>query len=53
MVAVAFQSFVYSEMHSNNYFFYFLKIIFDINVLKRSKNNINFKEKNHFFRNMG
>jgi hypothetical protein len=49
MVAVAFQSFVYSEMHPNNIFFYFLKIIFDINISKRSKNNVNFKKKKSFF----
>jgi hypothetical protein len=35
VVMVAFQSVFYLEMHQNNIFFYFLKIIFDISVLKQ------------------
>jgi len=36
VVAVAFQIAFRAEIHAND-FFYFLKIIFDINILKRSK----------------
>jgi hypothetical protein len=36
VVAVAFQITFRAEMHANN-FFYFLKIIFDISLSKRSK----------------
>jgi len=36
VVAVAFQITFRAEMHAND-FFYFLKIIFDISTLKRSK----------------
>jgi len=36
VVAGAFQIAFHAEMHAND-FFYFLKIIFDINTLKRSK----------------
>jgi hypothetical protein len=36
VVAVAFQSVFYAEMHQND-FFYFLKIIFKISASKRSK----------------
>jgi hypothetical protein len=34
VVAVAFQSAFYLEMHQNNYFYYYLKIIFDISASK-------------------
>jgi hypothetical protein len=34
VVAVAFQSVFHLEIHQNNIFFYFLKIIFDISVSK-------------------
>jgi hypothetical protein len=34
VVAVTFQSVFYLEMHQNNIFFYFLKIIFDISASK-------------------
>jgi hypothetical protein len=34
VVTVAFQSIFRSEMHQNNIFFYFLKIIFDISISK-------------------
>ena len=34
MVVVVFQNVFYLKMHQNNIFFYFLKIIFDINVSK-------------------
>ena len=37
MVAVAFQSAFRVEMHQNNVFFYFLKIIFKISASKLSK----------------
>jgi hypothetical protein len=33
VVAVVFQNIFYSEMHSSNIFFYFLKIIFYISTL--------------------
>ena len=36
VVAVAFQIIFHAEMHAND-FFYFLKIIFDINTSKQSK----------------
>ena len=36
MIAVAFQIIFCTEMHAND-FFYFLKIIFDISISKRSK----------------
>jgi len=42
VVAVVFESNFYLEMYQNNIFFYFLKIIFEINALKylkKSKNN--------------
>jgi hypothetical protein len=32
VVAVVFQNIFHLEMHQNNIFFYFLKIIFDINT---------------------
>jgi len=38
VVAVAVQSVFRLEMHQNDIFFYFLKIIFEINTSKRSKN---------------
>jgi hypothetical protein len=38
VVAVAVQSVFRLEMHQNNIFFYFLKIIFDISISKQSKN---------------
>jgi len=34
VIAVAFQSAFYMEMHQNNIFFYFLKIIFYISASK-------------------
>jgi hypothetical protein len=34
MVAVDFQSIFHAEMHQNDIFFYFKKIIFEISVLK-------------------
>jgi hypothetical protein len=34
VVVVVFQIIVYLEMYQNNIFFYFLKIIFDINASK-------------------
>jgi hypothetical protein len=37
VVAVAFQITFRAEMHVNDIFFYFLKIIFDISTLKQSK----------------
>jgi hypothetical protein len=37
MVAVVFQSIFYAELHQNNIFIYFLKIIFEISALKRFK----------------
>ena len=40
VVAVVFQSAFYLEMHQN-YFFYFLKIIFDISASKWSENTKN------------
>jgi hypothetical protein len=39
VVVVVFQSVFRLEMHQNNFFFYFLKFIFDINTSKQSKNN--------------
>jgi len=52
VVMIVFQSIFYSEMYQNN-IFYFLKIIFDINALKWSKNTkkilIWSKEKNQKF----
>jgi hypothetical protein len=36
VVAVVFQIISHAEMHAND-FFYFLKIIFNINTLKQSK----------------
>jgi hypothetical protein len=36
VVVVAFQSIFYTEMHQND-FFYFFKIIFEISALKLSK----------------
>jgi len=42
-VAVAFQNIFHSEMHQNDIFFYFLKIIFEINASKRSKTLKNIK----------
>jgi hypothetical protein len=41
MVVVVFQNVFYLKMHQNNIFFYFLKIIFDINVSKWSENTKN------------
>jgi hypothetical protein len=38
VVAVAVQSVFRLEIHQNNIFFYFLKIIFEINTSKRSEN---------------
>ena len=38
VVAVAVQSVFRLEMHQNDIFFYFLKIIFEINTSKRSEN---------------
>ena len=38
VVAVAFQSIFYLEMHQNNIFFYLKKIIFEISVSKWSEN---------------
>jgi hypothetical protein len=38
IVTVIFQSVFFLEMHQNNIFFYFLKITFDINASKLSKN---------------
>jgi hypothetical protein len=38
IVVVAFQSTFHLKIHQKNIFFYFLKIIFDINALKQSKN---------------
>ena len=45
VVAVAFQSAFYLEMHQNNYFYYYLKIIFDISASKwfENKKKINLK----------
>jgi len=37
VVAVVFQNNFYSEKYQNNIFFLFLKIIFNINVLKHQK----------------
>jgi hypothetical protein len=37
VVMVVFQSIFHAEMHQNNIFFYFLKIIFEISALKRFK----------------
>jgi hypothetical protein len=37
VVAVVFQSIFHAEMHQNDVFFIFLKIIFEISVSKRSK----------------
>jgi len=58
MVVVVFQNVFYLKMHQNNIFFYFLKIIFDINVSKWSENTKNIliwskKNKNYsnFFKN--
>jgi len=36
-VVVTFQIAFRAEIHANDVFFYFLKIIFDISTLKRSK----------------
>jgi len=52
VVAIAVQNAFRLEMHQNNVF-YFLKIIFNINALKRSKNKkklILSKNKNSIFR---
>jgi len=38
VVAVTVQSVFCLEMHQNKVFFYFLKIIFEINTSKQSKN---------------
>ena len=38
MVTVTVQSVSRLEMHQNNIFFHFYKIIFDISTLKRSEN---------------
>jgi hypothetical protein len=38
MITVTVQSISRSEMHQNNVFFLFYKIIFDISILKRSEN---------------
>jgi len=38
VVAVAFQSVFHLKIHQNNNFYYFLRIIFDINISKWSKN---------------
>jgi hypothetical protein len=38
VIPVAFQSVFHSEIYQNNIYFYFLKIIFDINTSKGSKN---------------
>jgi hypothetical protein len=58
VVAVAAQSVFRLEMHQDDVFLFFKKIIFDISTLKRSKNtkkNINFKQKQNskFFGNAG
>ena len=49
MVLVTFQSIFQSEMHQNNIFFIFLKIIIEISKLKWCENtkqkNINLKQK--------
>jgi hypothetical protein len=37
VVTVAFQSVFYAEMHQNDIFFYFLKIIFEISTSKQFK----------------
>jgi hypothetical protein len=37
VVAVAFQSVFHAEMHQNDIFFHFFKIIFKISASKRSK----------------
>jgi len=37
VVTVAFQNIFYIEIHQNNIFFYFLKIIFKIKTLKQFK----------------
>jgi len=53
MVTITFQIIFRVEMHIND-FFYFLKIIFDINISKQSKiykNILNFN-KNIFFKNI-
>jgi hypothetical protein len=41
VVAIAFQSAFYLEMHQNNIFFYFKKIIFDISASNLSENTKN------------
>jgi len=43
-IAVVFQSAFYANMYQNDFFFYFFKIIFKINVSKQSKTHtkINF-----------
>jgi hypothetical protein len=58
MVVVVFQNVFYLKMHQNNIFFYFLKIIFDINVSKWSENTKNIliwskknKKYSNFFKN--
>ena len=51
VVAITFQSVICLEMHQNNIFFYFLKVIFDIGTSKCSKKKHKknkFKEKNNF-----
>ena len=47
MVMVVFQSVFHVEIHQNDIFFYFFKIIFEISVSKRSKTQ---KENLKFFR---
>jgi hypothetical protein len=49
--AVAFQSAFRAEMHQNDVFFYFLKIIFEISTSKRSKTKkkLNFCKKKLIF----
>jgi hypothetical protein len=51
VVAVAFQSVFHVEMHQNDVFFLFLKIIFEISVSKRSKTykKLIFSKKNLIF----
>ena len=51
VIATVFQSAFRSEIHQNNIFFIFLKIIFDISTSKRFKNlkKYNFKQKKSIF----
>jgi hypothetical protein len=48
MVAVGFQSTFHAEMHQNDVFSFFLKIIFEISASKRSKK---YKKKINFLQN--